>query len=308
MLRFVILNFVFQTSPVRVVFGAGRLQQLAQEADGLDIARALVLCTPRRRELAEAVVSRLRVQAAGIFDQATMHVPVELARAARAEADRIGADGCVAIGGGSTVGLAKAIALESGLPIIAVPTTYSGSEMTLIWGLTEGGLKRTGRDPRVLPRTVIYDPGLTLDLPASVSGPSGMNAMAHCVEVLYAANANPIISLMAEQGIRSLAESLPVVVAHPVTWRPAPRRSTGPASPAASPSITSCVTSSAAASTYPTPRPTPSSCPMPPPSTARPRRTPWRSSPAPWVRVPHPPAFTTWQPGSGPGWRSRTSA
>lgn len=144
-----------------------------------------------------------------------MHVPMETARAARAEAARLEADCCVAIGGGSTVGLAKGIALELGLPILAVPTTYAGSEMRPIWGLTDGGVKRTGRDLRVLPKTALYDPVLTLGLPPGISGTSGINAMAHCVEGLYSDNANPIGSLMAEEGIRALARSLPKVVRAP---------------------------------------------------------------------------------------------
>src|SRR5262249_59254839 len=109
----------------------------------------------------------------------------------------------------------KAIALEFGLPILAVPTTYAGSEMTPIWGLTDGELKRTGRDVKVLPRTVIYDPLLTLTLPPGVSATSGMNAIAHAAEALYSENANPIVSLMAEEGIRALAESLPAIVRDP---------------------------------------------------------------------------------------------
>jgi alcohol dehydrogenase class IV len=152
---------------------------------------------------------------AGIYAKAVMHVPIETARAAREEARRLGADCCVAVGGGSTVGLAKAIALESEMPIIAVPTTYAGSEMTPIWGITEAGVKKTGRDRRVLPKTVLYDPSLTFSLPPQVSGPSGMNAIAHCVEGLYAQDANPVMSLMAAEGIRALAQSLPVVVRDP---------------------------------------------------------------------------------------------
>jgi alcohol dehydrogenase class IV len=144
-----------------------------------------------------------------------MHVPIETANAARTEAKSLGADCCVAVGGGSTIGLAKAIALEFGLPIIALPTTYAGSEMTPIWGLTEGRIKRTGRDVRVLPKTVIYDPELTLSLPPQLSAVSGMNAIAHCVEALYAQDANPIISLMAEEGIRALATALPVIADNP---------------------------------------------------------------------------------------------
>jgi alcohol dehydrogenase class IV len=111
--------------------------------------------------------------------------------------------------------LGKAIALESSLPILAVPTTYAGSEMTPIFGLTEGRLKRTGRDARVLPRTVLYDPSLTLSLPSGISAASGINAMAHAVEALYAEDANPVISLMAEEAIRALGEALRVVVRAP---------------------------------------------------------------------------------------------
>jgi maleylacetate reductase len=144
-----------------------------------------------------------------------MHVPIETARAARAAAKRLNADCCVAIGGGSTTGLAKAIALESGLPIVAIPTTFAGSEMTPIWGLTEDGIKTTGRDARVLPKTVIYDPELTLTLPPAAAGTSGINAMAHSVEALYAQNANPVASLMAEESLRALATSLPKIIAQP---------------------------------------------------------------------------------------------
>jgi len=160
-------------------------------------------------------VARLGSRAAGLFDRAVMHVPIETAQAAREEARRLGADCCVAVGGGSTTGLAKAIALVSTLPILSVPTTYAGSEMTPIWGITEGGRKTTGRDSRVLPKTVLYDPCLTVTMPAILSATSGMNSIAHCVEALYAQEANPIISLMAEEGIRAFAESLPVVVKEP---------------------------------------------------------------------------------------------
>jgi maleylacetate reductase len=124
-------------------------------------------------------------------------------------------DATVAIGGGSTIGLAKAIALETKLPIVAIPTTYAGSEMTPIYGLTEAGLKRTGRDPVVLPRAVIYDPKLTVTMPAKLSATSGINALAHCLEGLYAENANPVMTLFAADGIRALARALPRVVADP---------------------------------------------------------------------------------------------
>jgi maleylacetate reductase len=204
-------DFIFTSHPQRVVFGAGRLKQLASEIELLGANKALVLCTPEQRAQAEQVANLIGARAAGIFDQAVMHVPIESARAARAEAARLGADCAVAIGGGSTTGLGKAIALDSGLPIVAIPTTYAGSEMTPIYGITEAGLKKTGRDPCVLPRTVIYDPELTLTLPPGTSLTSGINAIAHAAEGLYADDANPIIRLMAEEGIAALGRALPIV-------------------------------------------------------------------------------------------------
>lgn len=209
------LSFVFQILPSRVIFGAGSLEKLPEEIQKLGASKALVLSTPEQRQSGREMVERLGARAAGLFDRAVMHVPIETAEAAREEARRLGADCCVAVGGGSTTGLAKAIALVSELPILAVPTTYAGSEMTPIWGLTEKGRKTTGRDPRVLPKTVLYDPCLTVTMPALLSATSGMNSIAHCVEALYAQEANPIVSLMAEEGIRALSESLPVVVKEP---------------------------------------------------------------------------------------------
>jgi len=208
-------SFTYVSLASRVVFGAGSVAQLPAELDKLGAKRALVLSTPGRAASVKAVAASLGARCAGIYAKAVMHVPVEVAEDARRAAQELGADCCVAVGGGSTIGLGKAIAATSGLPVLAVPTTYSGSEMTPIYGLTEGGLKRTQRDARVLPKTVIYDPELTLGLPRSTSAASGMNAIAHCVEAMYAQDANPIVSLMAEEGIRALATSLPVVVRDP---------------------------------------------------------------------------------------------
>jgi maleylacetate reductase len=206
------LQFVHDALPGRVVFGPGSLARLPDEVARLGAERALLVSTPGHRRLAEDAAARLGAKAAGIWSDARMHAPIENARAARAEARRVGADACIALGGGTPMGLAKAIALELDIPIVAVPTTYAGSEMTPVLGITEGGVKRTRRDLKMLPRTVIYDPELTFSLPAAVSGPSGMNAIAHCVEALYATDANPLTSLIAEDGIRALAASLPVVV------------------------------------------------------------------------------------------------
>ena len=203
-------SFVYNALPARVVFGPGSVAKLAEEIARLGAKHALLLTTPGRAAMVGAVSKNLPV--AGVFDKVVMHTPLEAANEARELAAKLGADCCVAVGGGSTIGFGKAIALTSGLPVIAVPTTYSGSEMTTIWGLSEGGAKKTGRDPKVLPKAVIYDPELTLELPPAVSAASGMNAIAHCVEALYAHDGNPIISLMAEEGIRALAAALPVVV------------------------------------------------------------------------------------------------
>jgi len=207
--------FVHQALASRVVFGAGSLQQLEREIDALGATRALVLSTPEQADAARRVAELLGARAAGIFPRAVMHVPIETAREARDEARRLGADCAVAIGGGSTTGLGKAIALDSGLPIIAIPTTYAGSEMTSIYGLTEAGVKKTGRDLRVLPRTVIYDPELSVSLPIGLTVTSGLNAIAHAAEGLYAFDGNPIVSLMAEEGIRAIAAALPRLTAAP---------------------------------------------------------------------------------------------
>ncbi|WP_431290101.1 maleylacetate reductase [Burkholderia cepacia] len=205
------MNFIYHARPARVIFGAGSLDHLEREVLELGAQRALVLCTPEQRDLAQYIVERLGARAAGLYDRATMHVPIEIARDAQAFARSCGADCAIAIGGGSTIGLGKAIALESSLPILAIPTTYAGSEMTPIYGLTEGGIKRTGSDARVLPKTVIYDPALTVTLPVELSVTSGLNAIAHAAEGLYANNANPVMSLVAEEGIRALARGLPGV-------------------------------------------------------------------------------------------------
>ncbi|WP_414014177.1 maleylacetate reductase [Limnohabitans sp.] len=205
-------SFMYTPQPARVIFGAGALNQLAQEIDTLGCKKALVLSTPEQRDSAERVAGLLGPRAAAVFDRAVMHVPIETAREARELARKLGADCAVAMGGGSTTGLGKAIALDSGLPIVAIPTTYAGSEMTPIYGITEAGLKKTGRDLRVLPRTVIYDPELTLSLPASLSVTSGINAIAHAAEGLYAVDRNPIMDMMAEEGIAAMGRALPCIV------------------------------------------------------------------------------------------------
>ncbi|WP_341315401.1 maleylacetate reductase [Paraburkholderia sp. IMGN_8] len=208
-------EFVYNGRAMRVVFGCGSRIHIEREVHTLGARRALILCSEEQRALGASVADQLGARAAGVFDRATMHVPVELVAQARTVAASLDADCVIAVGGGSAIGLAKGLALETSLPILAVPTTYAGSEMTPIFGLTESGLKRTGTDLRVLPRTVIYDPDLTVTLPVGLSVTSGINAIAHAAEGLYSRDANPLTSLMAEEGIAALARSLPRIVAQP---------------------------------------------------------------------------------------------
>lgn len=207
--------FFYESLPMRVSFGAGHRSKLAYEVNKLGLKRVLILATEFQAGLAQDISDSLGELSVGVYAKAEMHVPIETARDAQRFATEAGADGCVAIGGGSTTGLGKAIALEYGTPIIALPTTYAGSEMTPVWGLTAEGEKKTGKDPRVLPRSVIYDPELTLSLPVGMSVTSGFNAIAHAVEALYAPDASPTISLMAEEGVRALTTALPNVTNDP---------------------------------------------------------------------------------------------
>jgi len=205
-------SFVYDALPGRVVFGVGSVEHLGEEVDRLGARRVLAIAGKRA---IDGLVERLGGRWAASFTDVQQHVPVEAAARAVAAGAAADADCLVAMGGGSATGMAKAVALERPTPIVAVPTTYAGSEVTPIYGLTGPDGKRTGRDPRVLPRTVLYDPALTTGLPAEVTGPSGMNALAHCVEALYAPGANPVTSLLAEEGAKVLHRGLPRAVADP---------------------------------------------------------------------------------------------
>lgn len=208
------IDFSYKALPWNVIFGVGAVARLPEELDQLGCRRALVLTTPAQSGDGRKLVERLDGRAAGLFDQATMHVPVEAVRSAVAAAQRLTADCVVSVGGGSTTGLGKALVLELGLPNIAVPTSYAGSEMTNIWGRTENKRKTTGRDDAVVPTLTLYDPALTLTMPADFAAASGMNAMAHAVANV-APDANPIVSALALDAIGALARSLPVVVSDP---------------------------------------------------------------------------------------------
>ena len=208
--------FTYEALPGRVVFGAGASRErLAEEVGRLEAERVLLVATGQEKELAEELARPLGERLVGRFTGVRPHVPIEVAERAKNAAREVGADCLLSVGGGSTTGTAKAVALETGFPIVAVPTTYAGSEMTPVYGLTSGQRKRTGKSLKVLPKVVIYDPELTFSLPDFITGPSAMNAMAHCVEAFYAPGANPITSLVAEGGIRALASGVPGAVSRP---------------------------------------------------------------------------------------------
>lgn len=208
-------GFVFTGLRSRAVFGAGRLADAGPEIERLGRSRALILSTAGQARAALALAERLGPLAAGTFAEAAMHTPTDVTERAIAAYEKAGADCVVAIGGGSAIGLGKAIAVRTGADQVAIPTTYAGSEMTDILGETEQGRKTTRRDPSIQPETVIYDVTLTLGLPTGVSIVSGLNAMAHAAEGLYAVDRHPLITLMATDALRRFRAALPAIARDP---------------------------------------------------------------------------------------------
>lgn len=208
------ISFEHTTLGQRVLFGSGKAtENLSAEVARLSARNIMVIASDFELPMARKVAADVEVKL--WHNDVVMHVPVENANAARDAAQAAGIDLLVCVGGGSTTGLAKAVALETCIPIIAVPTTYAGSEATNVWGLTESARKRTGVDDRVLPVTVIYDAALTLSLPADMSVASGLNGMAHCIDSLWGPRGDPINAALAAEGIRALSQGLPKVKADP---------------------------------------------------------------------------------------------
>lgn len=205
------LTFQYDALPARVVFGSGTLARLPEEAARLRLQRALIISTAGQRGPAERIQELLGPLAAGVFAHAAMHTPGEVTEAAMVQAADLRVDGFIAIGGGSAIGLSKALALRTDLPQIVVPTTYAGSEATPVLGETVANVKHTQRSARILPETILYDVDLTLGLPVSVSMASGLNSMAHAVEALYAPDRNPLTNLMAEAALNALIDALPLI-------------------------------------------------------------------------------------------------
>lgn len=214
-MRSLLDGFSYEPPAQRVVFGRGTIAQVGDEVRRLGRSRALVLSTAPQERDAARIVQQLGPAAIGVFAGAVMHTPVEVTERAMEAVATAQADCVVALGGGSTTGLGKAIALRTGLDQVVIPTTYAGSEATPILGQTEGGRKTTLRDKAVLPEVVVYDVELTLTLPAGLSASSGLNAVAHAMEAMYALDGNPATSALAEQGIAALARALPGIIAEP---------------------------------------------------------------------------------------------
>lgn len=201
--------FTYVQLPARVVFGANAARTaLASEVEGLGARRVLAIASTRDAARVAELLAPLGDRVVATFTEVREHVPLPTAEAARAAAKTADADLLLAIGGGSTVGAAKAVALTARLPIVAVPTTYAGSEVTPVWGLTENGRKTTGLDPAVLPRVVIYDPTLTATLPPDLAAASGFNALAHAVEAMWAPRRNPVSTAVAGEAVERLAAGL----------------------------------------------------------------------------------------------------
>lgn len=198
-------DFVYSQLPGRIIFGSGTLSTIGDELDAIGAERVMLVAATSAKADADRVVAELGERVVARIGEIRPHVPTEEVETARSLAASSAADSVVTIGGGSTIGLGKAVVLERPLAFLAVPTTYAGSEMTPIYGITSGYVKRTGRDVRVKPGIVIYDVDLTLDLPPEITAGSTMNALAHCVEAMYAKERNPIVSMMALDGVRALS-------------------------------------------------------------------------------------------------------
>ncbi|TGD42594.1 maleylacetate reductase [Pseudotabrizicola sediminis] len=208
-------DFTARSASVRVRFGAGIRAAVSEEMDNLGVSRALILTTPQQSDMADEFANYCGAKAVGRFTGAAMHTPVDVSEQATDLARRLGADVLISVGGGSTTGLGKAIALRTDLPQIVVPTTYAGSEATGILGQTENGVKTTLTSAKVQPEVILYDAELVATLPLSMTVTSALNAMAHAAEGLYARDRSPISSLMAVEGLRAFRDSLPKVLADP---------------------------------------------------------------------------------------------
>ena len=210
-------SFEVQINPAKIIFEDGAIKKTAKAVQDLGCSKALVLSTPHQADQANSLGELIGDLCAGTYTNATMHTPTDVTAEALGVVESTGADCTIAIGGGSTTGLGKALAFRTDAPQIVIPTTYAGSEVTPILGQTEDGVKTTVSDAKILPEVVIYDPELTYGLPVAMSVTSALNALAHAAEALYAQNRNPITSLQAREGIEALIRALPEITDNPAS-------------------------------------------------------------------------------------------
>ena len=208
-------EFTTTSPPVKVIFKVGASKNSGEEISALGCSRALVLSTEFQRDIAQQLIANLGAKAVGLFADAQMHTPIDVTQKALEYAKKVEADCIIAIGGGSTTGLSKAIAYRTDLPQIIIPTTYAGSEATSILGQTENGIKTTVTANSIQPEVIIYDAELVRSLPVDMTITSALNAMAHAAEALYAKNRNPIATMQATEGLRAFANSLALVRDNP---------------------------------------------------------------------------------------------
>lgn len=207
-------SFTHVGMPGRVIHGAGSVATLAAEVEALDARRVMFCCTKSRVPEVEKLAATLGARFAGICDAAKIFVPLSAVEPGREMAAALNADCLVSYGGGTAVGLAKAIALggeglEGGMPIVSIVTTYSGSETTALQGIIgHDGVRTNYRDMRMLPKVLIYDPELMLDVPLDVSIASGFNSIAHAVSSYLGKDANPVANMFSENGIRAMSSAL----------------------------------------------------------------------------------------------------
>ena len=215
-----------------VIFGAGSLEHLSELADTLGRQR-FILCanhSMRANGHIDSIENIFGKHLVAIYDRVQPHVQDVQLDEVLALAIEKNVDAFIGMGGGSPIGMAKAAAAalderigeqsiplysqtdQSHFPVIAIPTTYAGSEMTPVYGITHTNenppLKVTYNNPKILPKLVIYDPNLTLDLPAQITASTGINALAHCIEALYSVKRNPLSTLAATSAVYYIFDSL----------------------------------------------------------------------------------------------------
>ncbi len=207
------MNFIYQSFPDKIYFGEGQLEKITDIVKELGGTRLFVIAANRAMPIVDKLAASIGQTNVFHFSKTIQHVPNEVVEEAVNLALENRSDLVIAIGGGSAIGLAKGMALQNRLPILAVPTTYAGSEMTNIYGISSAGMKNVGRDMVVLPKSVIYDPSLTAGLPLLLAATSSMNAMAHLIEALYAHDSNPVTYHLSLTGIEFLKEGMEKLIA-----------------------------------------------------------------------------------------------